>query len=469
MTTDNFNNARGKRKLMQALCLGVGLVTGVTLVSAPTGCNPGNVRISREPMAQTGERDVESGSPSINEARLEVEPEIEQVAANTEPTVSGEDPRLIKSDPSLFVVKAEPEFCAGLKPGECLTLVIQVPSTLLQSSLGLGVLGLGLASKSYSELLHRTCSEGLKVGLPVIEAGLPLFRRNGVAKGLFGGFKRARCRYQVLTDESDVPPQLGSNETGLKVRLVDFTLNGAAVSTNPVIGKFEFKESKLNTSFHDVAVRIPQADQSTSWEPVRGGWNIFNTATYSGIFKTSNVNVTVSRGLAFKANGFGIASYLNTVIEPFLNESTRTQSLVKARAQVEMMRMAVRSLRQGKSMVTSSLVLLSVGLDAIKQLCSHPGSDCKVQNSDKDLVTQLNASFDNGEPLESNSKALLIDALKYVPLGLVRAVFEHADEKALIAQMRPVTPPAPAPAAPAPAAPAPAAPAPAAPAAGATR
>jgi hypothetical protein len=444
MSVDNFSGARRKRKMMQALCLGVGVLTGVTLVSAPVACNPGNVRISREPMAQTGDKDVNSSGPTLNEERLEVAPEIEQVAANTEPTVSGEDPRLIKSDPSLFAVKAEPEFCAGLKPGECLTLVIQVPSTLLQSSLGLGVLGLSLASKSYSDLLHRTCGEGLKVGLPVIEAGLPLFRRNGVAKSLFSGFKRTRCLYQVLTDESDVPPQLGSNETGLKVRLVDFTLNGSAVSTNPVIGKFEFKESKLNTSFHDVAVRIPKADQSTSWEPVRGGWNVFDMATYSGIFKTSNVNVTVSRGLVFKANGFGIASYLNTVIEPFLNESTRAQSLVKARAQVEMMRMAVRSLRQGKSVVTSSLVLLGMGLDAIKQLCNAPGSDCKVQNSEKDLVTQLNASFDNGEPLESSSKALLIDALKYVPLGLVRAVFEHADEKALVSQMRPAVAAAPA-------------------------
>ncbi|MBM3381862.1 MAG: hypothetical protein FJY29_05415 [Betaproteobacteria bacterium] len=454
MAMDNFNNASGKRKITQALCLGVGLLTGVTLVSTPTACNPGNVRISREPLAQTGEQDIDSRSPSINEERLEVEPEIEQVSANTEPTVSGEDPRLIKSDASLFAVKAEPEFCSGLKPGECLTLVIQVPSTLLQSSLGLGVLGLSLASKGYNDLLHRTCGEGLKVGLPVIEAGLPLVRRNGVAKGLFGGFKRARCLYQVLTDEGQLPPQLSSNETGLKVRLVDFTLSGSAISTNPVIGKFEFKESKLNTRFHDVSLRIPQAGQSTTWEPVRGGWNIFDTATYSGIFKTSNVNVTVNRGLVFKANGFGIASYLNTVVEPFLDESTRTQSLVKARAQVEMMRMAVRALRQGKSMVTSSLVLVGMGLDAIKQLCSSPGSDCRVQNSERDLVTQLNASFDNGEPLESNSKALLIDALKYVPLGLVRAVFEHADEKALVAQMRPPLP-APISAAPA-AAPAPA-------------
>lgn len=192
--------------------------------------------------------------------------------------------------------------------------------------------------------------------------------------------------------------------------------------------------------FHDVAVSVPVGPMAGEWQPVRGGWNVFDTATYSGIFKTSDVGVTIARGLSFKANGFGIASYMNQVLEPFLNDSTRTQSLVKAKAQVEMMRMAVRNLRQGKAPVTSALVLVGMGLDAIKDLCRAPGSDCRVQGSDNDLVAALDDAFDNGQPLESSSKALLIDAFKYVPLGLVRAVFEHADEKALVSQMQGVAP-----------------------------
>jgi hypothetical protein len=127
---------------------------------------------------------------------------------------------------------------------------------------------------------------------------------------------------------------------------------------------------------------------------------------------------------------------MNQVMEPFLNDSTRTQSLVKARAQIEMMRMAVRSLRQGKSVVTSSLVLLGMGLDAIKDLCATPGSDCRVEGKNTDLVSGMNVLFDDGQPLASSSKALLIDALKYVPLGLVRALYEHADEKTFVAQMQ---------------------------------
>jgi|GEM_PF-624538 len=436
-----LEKSRSKHRATQATFLGLGMLTGITLVTTPTACNAGSVRISREPLAQTGENDISSTTAPLDEERLDVESKIEQIASNREATVSGEDPVLVKSDATLFQMKSEPEFCAGLKAGECLTLVIQVPGSVLQSSLGLGVLGLTLASKSYSDLMHRTCSEGLNVGLPVIEAGLPLLRRNGVAKALFSSFKRTRCLYQVLTDESQVAPRLASNETGLKVRLVDFNLQGTAISSNPVVGKFEFNESKMATSFHDVSLRVPSDSQSTDWEPVRGGWNLFDTATYSGIFKTSNVNVVVNRGLVFKASGFGIASYLNTVVEPFLTESTRTQSLVKAKAQIEMMRMAVRSLRQGRSMVTSSLVLLGMGLDAIKQVCSAPGSDCRVQNSERDLVSQLDANFENGQPLESQSKALLIDALKYVPLGLLRAVFEHADERALVAQLKPTTEP----------------------------
>lgn len=438
----SLEKSPSRHRATQATLLGIGILTGMTLVTTPTACNAGSVRISREPLAQTGENDVSSSTaPFLDEDRLDVEPKIEQKASNRESTVSGEDPILVKSDASLFQLRSEPEFCAGLKAGECLTLVIQVPGSVLQSSLGLGVLGLTLASRSYSDVMHRTCSEGLKVGLPVIEAGLPLVRRNGVAKALFSSFKRTRCLYQVLTDESQVAPRLASNETGLKVRLVDFNLQGTALSSNPVVGKFEFNESRMATSFHDVSLRVPSDSQSTDWEPVRGGWNLFDTATYSGIFKTSTVNVVVNRGLVFKASGFGIASYLNTVVEPFLTESSRTQSLVKAKAQIEMMRMAVRSLRQGRSMVTSSLVLLGMGLDAIKQLCSAPGSDCRVQNSERDLVSQLDATFENGQPLESQSKALLIDALKYVPLGLLRAVFEHADERALVAQLKPATEP----------------------------
>ena len=427
------SNRSGKN--MHRVMMGLSLLTGFSLVSTPTACGT-SARISREPIAQTGDNLVTNAGNSNDNGRVEVEPQIAQVSPLREATVSGEDPLAVRSDAKIFEVKDNPSFCSGLQAGECLTLVIQVPSSLVQSSLGLGALGLALAAKDYNDLLHRTCSEGLRVGLPVIEAGLPVTRRNGVARKLFSPFKRARCVYQVLASESVVPPQLAENETGLKVRLVDFALNGSAVSSNPVIGKFEFKESKMLTRFHDVSLRVPAADRSTDWEPVRGGWNLFDTATYSGVFKTSDVNVTVNRGLIFKANGFGIASYLNTVVEPFLNDSTRTQSLVKAKAQVEMMRMAVRSLRQGKSVVTSSLVLLGMGMDAIKQLCTAPGSDCRVQNSDKTLVNELNSAFDNGQPLESESKALLIDALKYVPLGLLRAVFEHADEKAFVAQMQ---------------------------------
>ena len=419
----------------KALLIGMGFITGVSLVSMPTACQGDSVRISRQPLAQPGDNDVASSNPTVQDDRIEVEPAIEQTTSKSEPTVSGEDPLSVRSDSTLFQLRNEPLFCEGYQPGECLTLVIQVPGTVLQHSLGLGVLGLALASSSYSDLLHRTCTEGLKVGLPVIEAGLPLTRRNGVAKKLFSSFKKVRCLYQVLTDESATPPELASNETGLKVRLVDFNLQGAAISSNPVIGRFEFKESKMISAFHDVAIRVPSDNQSTGWDPVRGGWNLFDTATYSGVFKTSNVNVTVKRGLVFRANGFGITNYLGSVVEPFLNESTRTESLVKAKAQVEIMRMAIRGIRQGRSVVTSSLVLIGMGLDAIKKLCTSPGSDCRVQGSASDLVTQLDEVFEGAEPLESESKALLIDALKYVPLGIVRAVFEHADEKSLTTQL----------------------------------
>jgi hypothetical protein len=149
---------RSKHRATQSALLGLGILTGMTLVSTPTACNAGSVRISREPLAQTGENDISSSTTPLNEERLEVEPKIEQIASNREATVSGEDPVLVKSDATLFQLKNEPEFCAGLKAGECLTLVIQVPGSVLQSSLGLGVLGLTLASKSYNDLMHRTCS-----------------------------------------------------------------------------------------------------------------------------------------------------------------------------------------------------------------------------------------------------------------------------------------------------------------------
>lgn len=415
----------------------VSLFCGMSLVSTPTACGT-NARISRDPIAQVGDNDVTTSSPIAGDpSRVEVEPSISRVSPVREETVSGLEPNSIKSDPDIFRTPQAPSFCSGLKAGECLTLVIQVPGSVLQSSLGLGALGLALASPSYSALMHRTCSEGLKVGLPVVEAGLPIMRRNGVAKKMFSPFKRARCLYQVLTDEAALPPVLEANETGIKVRLVDFSLNGSALSSNPVIGRFEFNESKMLTRFHDVSINVPVGSNANEWQPVRGGWNFFDTATYSGIFKTSDVNVTVARGLSFKVNGFGVAAYANQVLEPFLNDATRTQSLVKARAQVEMMRMAMRSLRQGKSVVTSSLVLIGMGLDAIKDLCKTPGSDCRVQGKDSDLVSELDNAFDNGQPLESTSKALLIDALKYVPLGLVRAVYEHADEKTFVSQMQP--------------------------------
>jgi hypothetical protein len=372
---------------------------------------------------------------NLDENRLKVDDNIEEFSVPLSPSLESESLSQVRSDGSLFKLNYDPNFCSGLRAEECLTFVIQVPGTMLQSSLGLGALGLALASKGYSDMLHRTCSEGLKVGLPVIEAGLPVLKRNGNAGRLFSSYKKVRCIYQVLTDESQQAPNLAFNETGIKVRLVDFNLDGSAISSNPVIGRFEFNESKMVTSFHDVALRIPKIQGDAEWEPVRGGWNPFDSATYAGVFKTSSVSVVVNRGLVFKANGFGIASYLNSVLEPFLDDSKKTEALVKANAQIEMMRMAVKSLRQGRNVVTSSLILVGMGFDAIKQLCTAPGSNCKVQENGKDLVAEMNGAFENGEPLDSRSKALLIDALKYVPIGLLRAVYTHADERAFIEQM----------------------------------
>jgi hypothetical protein len=427
-----------KYSVLTLMCFG-----SLFLVSSPIACGL-NGQAHREPIALVGDNTV-SNSPSGEEplsepSRVSVEPDIAHVAASHELPLSHENISNIKSDDTLFEPQVQPNFCEGLNPGECLTLVIQAPGMVMQSSLGLGVLGLALASPSYSALLHRTCTEGLKVGLPVIEAGLPLHRRNGVAKKMFSTFKRSRCVYQVLNNDRDAPMKPEWNETALKVRLVDFALSGRAVSTNPVLAKIEFLESKMLTRFHDVAIHAPTGGLEQGWQPVRGGWNVFSTSTYSGIFKTTEVNIAIKRGLLFQVNGFGVASYLNQVLEPFLNESTRTESISKAKAQVEMIRIALRSLRQGKSIVTSSLVLVGMGLDAIKDICEAPGSDCRLQDKNSDLVTELTTAFDHGNPLPSASKALLIDALKYIPLGLLRGVYQHADTKNLLDQMKVIAP-----------------------------
>ncbi|NBO38997.1 hypothetical protein EBU99_10485 [bacterium] len=197
------SNRSGKN--MHRVLMGLSLLTGFSLVSTPTACGT-SARLSREPIAETGDNLVTNAGNSNDNGRVEVEPQIAQVSPLREATVSGEDPLAVRSDAKIFEVKDNPSFCSGLQAGECLTLVIQVPSSLVQSSLGLGALGLALAAKDYNDLLHRTCSEGLRVGLPVIEAGLPVTRRNGVARKLFSPFKRARCVYQVLASESVVPP-----------------------------------------------------------------------------------------------------------------------------------------------------------------------------------------------------------------------------------------------------------------------
>lgn len=439
MNNEQQNEARpneaGRLKAVQAACVSLGVLTGILLVLAPTACGVERIKVNRDPLIQNAQPESTGDAQQFDENRLAIGDNIEEFSVPSRPTLESEGFSELRSDKNLFKLNYDPQFCSGMKAEECLTLVIQVPGTMLQSSLGLGALGLALASKGYSDMLHRTCGEGLKVGLPVIESGLPLFKKNGTARRLFSSFKKVRCVYQVLTDESEQAPQLATNETGIKVRLVDFNLNGSAISSNPVIGRFEFNESKMVTSFHDVSLHIPQIQGHADWQPVRGGWNPFDSSTYSGVFKTSTVNVVVNRGLVFKANGFGIANYLNTVLEPFLDESKKTEALVKANAQIEMMRMAVKSLRQGRNVVTSSLILVGMGFDAIKQLCSTPGSDCKVQGNGKDLVAEMNTAFENGEPLDSRSKALLIDALKYVPIGLLRAVYTHADEKSFVEQM----------------------------------
>jgi hypothetical protein len=310
----------------------------------------------------------------------------------------------------------DPAFCNGLSYGECLTLVIQIPSAHLQSSPGLSALNLVQAAPTWRGLFERACNEGLKLGLPNSA-------RSGLGRGrVLGQVLRSRCVIQSLTDESTPLPALAKNELGLSVRLVSFEIVTAEVGTAPAIGKLAFEKARIDLKFHDA-----QIFGKGRWHHVAGAIDLWNMFNYSGVFGTARAGIRFNESLTFSFNGPGTLAYLDSFMAPVLDSARRGEGLGELGAEIIVVKQAVAAIAAGSNPVVPALILVAVAVDAIRDLCEHKSSDCRIRGTNANVRDAFLEQMGRSEVVSSETRATLIDGIKNLPFALLQGVFKQAN------------------------------------------
>ena len=310
----------------------------------------------------------------------------------------------------------DPEFCKGFAYGQCLTLVVRIPAAQLQVDPGLSTLNLMQAAPTWQGLFERACSEGLLVGLP--NAALSGPGRNRV----LGKVIKSRCVIQSLSDETTPLPQLASQELGFAARLVDFRLVSGSSGTAPAVGRITFEQSKIDFKFHDA-----QVFGQGRWQPIRGAMNLWNVLNYSGVFGTAHAGIRFNERLTFVFNGPGAVSYLNSVLSPILDAAKRGQGLGEIGAEIAVIKQAVTALAAGSNPVVPTLILVAVAVDAVRDLCTHRASDCRITGTESNVGDEILQRLGSSQVVTSETRASLIDGLKNLPFAVLQAIFRHAN------------------------------------------
>lgn len=318
--------------------------------------------------------------------------------------------------PSMQQSHFDPKFCEGAVYGTCLTLIIQIPAAHLQISPGLSTLNLVQAAPTYSGLFERACNEGLQVSMPSIARGGPGRSR------VLGAVTKSRCIVQSLSDEVSPLPKLGASEIGLKVRFVSFDLAGNASQTSPAFGTLAFEQSRMDLKFHDAHLFA-----RGSWQPIMGSVNFWNMLNYAGVFGTARATVKFNESLTFKFNGNGTAAYLRSVLAPVFQAAKSGQGLGELGSEIVVVQQAVAAIAAGSNPVVPAVILVAVAADAIHDLCTHEQSSCAIKGQATNVRDVFLAKVGRSEVVTSETRAALVDGLKFLPYAVLKGVFENAN------------------------------------------
>lgn len=397
-------------------------------------------RSNEKPAGEKPEVDVTLGSEQTLEPAADESPSVEVPTQDTVQEQPAEESVTPVDEPRDEAPAISPQplaeaapFCVDRQAGECLSVVLRVPSSELESSLGIGTMNLMQVSKNFAVAIQEACQEGIEIYTDII---LPAGR---VKEDTIARVKEARCLVDFIHEEGQALPQLSANEIGLAIRLVDLNVVGQTRVTKPPFVTVSLDNAKLTAQMRDPKIfSIPKGETVAKWRHLRGNHTIVDQITgvpNHGIFGTATMEFNFNASLAMRFDGDRTIAFLNSVFQtnPTTGE-TPAQAVTGFLTQAGQALSAISTATGAVPQIGAVVMMVTIGMDALRYVCSRDGVECKISRSELQAVENIHTQMGN-TAVDARSKALFMDGMKHMPAGIVETIFANADQRDIKAKL----------------------------------
>ena len=256
----------------------------------------------------------------------------------------------------------DPQFCVGLAPGTCFSLILRIPTKDLISDIGLNALSLGSQSKDVATRLQEACQAAWSSYQNQYKKDFTHATRMKFVQNI----AKMRCIFNFISEEYIIEDaKLADNEVGISVRLTKFSIDGVNRATSINALNLATATTVVNTNFRSTYLYAGSKLSSggTPWQSVQG----FGVAPYS---VARNIDSAISWSFSLGT----LMQDLSSIDLASLTDAALKSFVVNAKNMVS-------GTLAGKSPPTSALVLVGIGYNTLKQICGNDSQKCQTSTS----------------------------------------------------------------------------------------
>jgi len=307
-------------------------------------------------------------------------------------------------------------FCKGLLPGTCLTLVLRIPKADLVQDLGLSTLALGASSRAMRSRLDEACQAAWLDYKTKYQADkLHQWRQRLVVKTV-----KMRCVYQFMSEEVVLEDsKLATNEIGFSVRLTKFNLSGSDFSGDVRSVGVQLKNTFVQGAFRNTSLFIGKDLGAKT-----GGW-----------LAVASMGVTpldFKQAMSHDINWHVDWPTLQHTIEQVAKQAPGASAGVSAF--FSQAKSAVGQIAAAGNPAAASVLMIGMGYNAYRSLCGENAAECKVSASSSDMTAGVNHDLVDLVPSSETNELFRLAVIRTVQ-GVLDQIMTRADVTQLTAMI----------------------------------
>ena len=312
----------------------------------------------------------------------------------------------------------DPNFCKGLAPGTCLTLILRIPTSDLIQDLGLSTMALGASSWSMRSRLDEACQAAWQDYKAKYQGdALHALRRRLVTSVV-----KMRCYYQFMSTEVVLEDtKLSPNEMGFSARLTKFNLAGSTLSGDIRSVGVQIKDTFVQASFRSATLFSGKAIHT---DGSGGSWQTIGGLGVAPIEFKQAIDRSISWHLDWSA--------LQRGIEQVATNGPAVQASVAAF--FSQAKGAVGQIAAAGNPAAGSLLMIGMGYNAYRSLCGENADACKVSTTKSDVTADVHQGLSDLVPSSDTNELFRLGVIRSVQ-GVLDQIMTRATSTQLSAMM----------------------------------